>query len=189
MILSILICTLPERKEMFEDLIKKIAEQEILEYAGLVEVCVHNGGRNEYTTGEKRNELLSYAKGKYCVFVDDDDEVPPYYIEELFKASHSDADCLAINGTMTTNGVNEKQWFIGLGNPYIADYSTGKEIYLRPPNHITPMKTEIARHVGFKGITIGEDYDFCMRLKESGLLKTQYVIEKPMYHYKFIENK
>lgn len=186
MILSILICTLEERAAQFYALYNHLNRQR--DYDDIVEI-ISNGQDRSVSTGTKRNELLQRAKGKYCVFIDDDDEVPDYYIEELLKAAESDADCFAINGTMTTNGQNEKQWFIALGNPYKADWSTGKEIYLRSPNHITPMKTEIARQIGFNDITIGEDFDFCMRLKHSGLLKTQHVIEKPMYHYKFIENK
>lgn len=185
MILSILICALEERKAQFDNLCAELLMQIKDGYYGnKVEVLFERDNR-QVTTGAKRNKLLKRASGKYCVFIDDDDHVPEYYIEELLKAAQSDCDCMAINGVMTTNGRNEKQWFIALSNPYIADYSRGYEVYLRPPNHITPMKKEVARQIGFLDITIGEDYDFCMRLEKSGLLKTQFVIEKSMYHYKF----
>ncbi len=185
MILSILICTLEERKERFEELRKHLYNS----YVGSDVELLYLSDNREITTGAKRNDLLKDAKGEYCVFIDDDDWVPDYYIWELMKATRSGADCFAINGTMTTNGANERKWFIALGNPYIADWSTGEEIYLRPPNHICCMKTAIAREIGFKDITIGEDYDFCMRLQQSGLLKTQHVIEKPMYHYQYNDRK
>jgi hypothetical protein len=162
-----------------------------------VERCGFNGGveilhevdERQITTGEKRNKLLERAKGFYSVFIDDDDEVPEYYISELLFAADSFADCFDINGVMTTNGGNPKQWFIKLGSEYKADHSTGKEIYLRYPNHITPIKSEIAKQIKFPHITIGEDYAWATMLRDSGLIKTSYLIEKPMYTYKFIENK
>jgi hypothetical protein len=188
MILSILICTLEDRQEQMKALRQKLDRQkslcELMYGQGIIEVLEECDNR-QATTGAKRNKLLERAKGKYSVFIDDDDDVPNYYIESIVLNAHKDVDCFAINGTMTTNGANEKKWFIALGNPYVADHSTGEEIYLRPPNHLCPMKTEIARQIGFPDVTRGEDYDFCMRLQQSGLLKTQYVIEKPMYHYQY----
>lgn len=187
--LSILICTLHSRKHYFDSLMANLQYQ--------VNKCGFNGGveilyevdERQITTGEKRNILLSRAKGFYSVFIDDDDEVPEYYIQELLFAADSYADCFDINGTITTNGTNEKQWFIKLGSEYRADHSTGKEIYLRYPNHITPIKTELAKQIKFPNITIGEDYAWATMLRDSKLLKTSYLIEKPMYHYKYIESK
>ncbi len=190
MILSILICTLPERKEMFEDLANKLFAQKIfceqLVGDGCVEILTDHRGR-EVSTGTKRNDLIARAKGIFCVFIDDDDSVPDYYMETIILNAREDIDCFAINGTMTTNGQNEKQWFISLGMPYKADWSTGNEIYLRYPNHITPIRTDIAKQFKFADVTIGEDFDWATRIQKSGLLKTQALISKPMYHYRYIQ--
>jgi glycosyltransferase involved in cell wall biosynthesis len=184
--LSILICTLYERKSYFDALVNSLIAQRF--DSNEVEILYEIDNR-EITTGEKRNKLLERAKGKYSVFIDDDDEVPDYYIAELLKAYESDTDCFDINGIMTTNGGNIKKFVHGRGLPYCADYSTGKEVYLRYPNHITPIRTEIAKQIKFPHITIGEDYAWATKLRDSGLIKTSYLIEPTMYHYKFIDSK
>lgn len=175
---------------MMEMLYRELFAQMIDNKASsLVEVIVE-GDAGKITTGAKRNILLSKAKGLYTVFIDDDDWVPPYYIEELLKASESRADCFAINGTITTNGGNEKKWYISKDNPYCASKDGhGNEIYLRYPNHITPIKRKIATQVQFPDITRGEDYIWATEIHDRGLIKTEYTIERPMYEYRFIENK
>lgn len=190
MIISILICGITERETARKILVEDIAFQIMkLNASDKVEVKLNVDIKGCNPTGTKRNELLQMANGRWSIFVDDDDVIPPYFVEELLKASESDADCFASNGIMTTNGIDQKQWFISIDNPYCASWKYGKEIYLRYPNHLTCMKTEIARQVRFPDVFIGEDYAFATALHERKLLKTEYVIERPMYNYRFITNK
>jgi glycosyltransferase involved in cell wall biosynthesis len=179
MILSILIPTLHSRASQFKTLKAEIDRQ----CKGLedkVEVII-SIDEKQRTTGFKRNELLRASRGKYVVFVDDDDYIYPYYVAEILKAAESNADCMAINGIMTTNGKHEKKWDIAIKNPY----AEVNGVYLRYPNHITPIKREHAIKIGFPDLTFAEDYDFATRLKESGLLKTEAKITPAMYHYKY----
>lgn len=178
--LSILIPTLPERYPMLSVLLEHLGKQ-AEQYSGQVEILIDDRGR-EITTGQKRNELLQKAQGYYSVFVDDDDWIPDYYVEEILKAITTLPDVLAINGYMTTNGTNRVNWKIYLG----ADYIARDGIYHRFPNHITPMKTSAAKQVLFPKVSYGEDYAWACALRDSGVLKTQVVIEKEMYHYKFV---
>jgi hypothetical protein len=151
----------------------------------------HGESAGGLTTGQKRNDLVTQAKGKYIVHVDDDDAVPPYYIEELLKAAESDADCFSISGIITTDGKEEKVWHISKDNNYAAKFDAqGKEYYERYPNHITPMKRSIASMIKFPHQSIGEDYIFATILHKEGLLKTEYRIDRfPMYYYKFVRFK
>src|SRR5436853_6292785 len=64
------------------------------------------------TTGRKRQELLQRAQGKYVVWIDDDDQVAPSYIENMVSGCLTGADCLAINGTYSIDGGTPLQWFI-----------------------------------------------------------------------------
>src|SRR5882757_3102504 len=129
-VLSILICSLTERKDKLHHLLQNIFSQcpqlkgpegidttsfragnarvDIYYFEG-VEVIVASDNK-EITTGQKRNLLVLSAKGKYVIQVDDDDSIPNYYVEELLKAAESDADCFGMTGIMTTNGVDEKKW-------------------------------------------------------------------------------
>lgn len=178
--LSILIPTLPERYPMLAVLLEHLGKQ-AEKYPNQVEILIDDRGR-EITTGQKRNDLLQKAKGLYVVFVDDDDWVMDYYIEEIMKAIATEPDVLSIKGYMTTNGTNRVDWKIYLG----ADYIARDGIYHRFPNHITPMKTSAAKQVLFPKVSYGEDYAWACALRDSGLLKTEVAIDKEMYHYKFM---
>jgi hypothetical protein len=55
-------------------------------------------------------------------------------------------------------------------------------------NHLNPIKTDIAKQIGFPDISDGEDSNFWERLAKSNLIKTHTYIEEIMYHY-FYEDK
>lgn len=173
--LSILIPTLPERQHYLNELLQCLRKQANSE----IEVLTDSRPR-QITTGEKRNALIAKAQGDYVWQVDDDDLIMDGAIEAIFKAFVSNPDCLAINGIMTTNGKNPERWKIAIGNPY----EKVNGVYLRYPNHITPMKSEIASQVKFEHITIQEDYKWATELKNRDLLKTQVVVDIPIYHYR-----
>ncbi len=189
MILSILICSLEDRKEQLAALLENLKGQIIACGAQNVVEIITNVDQRQITTGKKRNLLLEAAEGKYSVYCDDDDEVSPYYIEEIIEATKQDADCITFNGYMTTNGVLRMPFDIALNNPYREALVLGKLTYLRFPNHITPMKTEIARSVPFENISFMEDYKWAKEIHDKGLLKTEVKINKELYHYKFKTGK
>lgn len=186
-LLSILIPSLNERADMLAVLLRKLEQQiESCEAKDKVEICVSIDDK-ERTTGSKRNELMSLAKGEYLIGHDDDDDPPSWYIEELLIACKSGADCFAISGVITTDGKDEKRWFISKDLDYkaIVD-SDGRGAYHRYTNHITAVRRDIALQIKFPDQVFGEDYQWATDLKNSGLLKTEYKIDRfPMYHYKF----
>lgn len=179
-ILSILICTLPERELMLFGLISDLDNQ--IEDKSVVEVVIDD--RVGVSTGSKRQSLLEKARGKYISFIDDDDSVPPYYIDEILKGAQTDCDCMAINGIMTTDGTNEIDWRLSKDNPNTTIFENGKAIYLRTCNHIAPVKRELALLAGFPDISNGEDKEYSERLNK--FLKTEFKIEHEMYHYQYI---
>ncbi len=189
MILSILVCSLEERKDQWLSLMYDLNSQIIaLEAQNEVEIISEVDNR-QITTGAKRNKLLGQADGKYSVFIDDDDTVSMDYVEDMLEAAKQDADCITFNGYMTTNGVQRMPFDIALNNPYREALVLGKLTYLRFPNHITPMKTEIARSVPFENISFMEDYKWAKEIHDKGLLKTEVKINKELYHYKFKTGK
>jgi glycosyltransferase involved in cell wall biosynthesis len=174
-VLSILIPTLRKRKQLLDRMIANLRSQ--IKNPDQVEILTYSDN-GEMTTGFKRNKLLERSKGKYVVFIDDDDDIPEYYVEEILKGAKSNCDSMAINGTMRTHRLFT--WDIRQSNPY-------KQIgnhFLRYPNHITPIKRKHAIKIGFPNKTIGEDFEFATKLRDAKLLQTEYVIKKPMYLYK-----
>ena len=182
---SILICTLEQRSEMLNTLLIELSKQ-ISETGALDKVeILTESDRGQITTGEKRNKLLQRATGNYIAFVDDDDWIYPYYISEILKGIESGPDCLAINGIMTTNGGPPERWEISIKN----DYELRAGIYYRFPNHLTPMKREIALREYFPALKIFEDYEWALKLRKQGYLINEVTIEQPLYHYRVNTNK
>lgn len=177
--LSILIPSTVSRKEMTDALVYELLKQ------GMdlpIEVLLDWNETN--VVGKKRNDLLKRAQGKYIVFVDSDDEVSPNYISLILQQAKSNADCIAINGKITTNGTDERKWFIS------KRYGTWYEqngVYFRTPNHISPVKRDLALRAGFPEVAFAEDYEYSKRLFP--LLTTEVIINEPLYHYKYVEHK
>lgn len=154
----------------------------ILTYNNELEIIIDIDSK-QVTTGEKRNRLVSAAKGDYVIFIDDDDEVPNYYIKELLKACESNADCFAINGKMTTDGAKEIKWRLSKDYENITIKENGVDVYLRKTNHITAVKREIALKCLFPNKSNAEDKSYSDAINK--FLKSEFVISLPMYHYKF----
>lgn len=164
--------------------------RQILDPQLTAEVEVITDHSMSYNIGTKRNKLLSWACGKYIVMIDADDLISSDYVEKILKACKSDCDCIGISGVITTNGRNEMQWHIS------KDYQmwferkknpkspTDKEvIYYRTPNHISPVKRELALLAGFPEISFSEDHEYSMRLLPH--LKTECKIPGNLYFYRY----
>ena len=180
--LSILICSLHSREKVLATLLDHLNKQISFKYDGQVEVVVLVDNK-EISTGKKRQTLLEMAKGEYTVFIDDDDWVPFHYIDSMLKAVSSGYDCVAINGIMTTDGKDEIPWFLSKDNDNYTFHSSEKMCYFRKTNHITAVKRELALKAGFPNKSNAEDKAYSDAV--APLLKTEYVIEKPMYHYRY----
>lgn len=176
--LSILICTMPERSEMFKTLHEKISKQ--IEKAKTNEVEILSNDKLDITTGKKRNLLIDKSKGDFIVFVDDDDDVYDYYVEEILNTinKNPDIDCIGTNGIISFNGKNPKRWFISKAYKH---WHESQEVYYRTPNHISPVRKKIAEKVPFPNEYHGEDFVYSMGILP--FLHEEAIIEKPLYHY------
>lgn len=179
-VLSILIPTLPERAGYLARLMSILKPQLTTD----VEILMDERPR-VFTTGEKRNWLLSQAKGQYSVFIDDDDLVANTYVEDILTHAKYGCDCITFKGWMTTNGHSRVNFVLRLGERY----EERGGLYYRYPNHITPIKTEIARSVPFPNKVMMEDYEWATQINELGLLKTESHIDKEIYHYDYRTEK
>jgi len=181
--LSILICTIPLRKAMFTALVEGLERQ--IEKENLHgEIEILSNSRMGISTGKKRNELIKESKGEFIVFIDDDDEVYDWYVKEIYDClkKNPKIDCVGINGIISFNGQNEKQWFI---SKEYGHWYESRDFYYRTPNHISPVRRVIAMEIGFPDVHHGEDFSYSMGILP--FLKYEEKIEKPLYHYKFIQ--
>lgn len=137
--------------------------------------------------GEKRNRLLSMSTGEYTVFIDDDDTISDDYIKlVLYAIEDGKPDCVGIKGVMSVIRNNvvtaRKNFHHTIENDYYHESNRG---YERPPNHLNPMKREIATKYQFKDVSMFEDTDWAMRICENKELKTEKYIDKTIYFYNF----
>lgn len=198
-VLSILICHLEDRSLVFQRLLDSLARQfrmssgalnpstEIAQ-AGLTELIIEKDN-GHMSTGQKRNKLLERARGDYIAFVDDDDMVDENYVSRIESAIQCPKcgyapDCLGLEGLIYIKNVNLNklvpQKFI-----HSLKYKSWFEkdgVFYRNPNHLNPVKREIALKVRFPHWTQREDFDYSQRMLP--LLKTEEMLSgNPLYHY------
>lgn len=180
--LSILICTLPERKHHLDNLMSVLGPQ-----AKEVEVIIDSRPRN-IPTGVKRNDMIARARGEWVCFIDDDDWVDPEYVQRILQALESNPDVVTFKGWMTTNGGSHVDWVIRLGEKYEARQDDdGVTRYYRFPNHLCPIRKSIAVRSQFPAVWQGEDYAWAKSIQS--FLKKEVHIDRQIYHYKYVTNK
>lgn len=173
--LSILICSLKNRKEQLDVLLEILEKQKTSEIEIITDI-----DDGEITVGAKRHRLLEKAQNAYVAFIDDDDQVSPQYCSEIRKSilglSGGLPDCCSMEGLWY---VNRKVKYIHWGLEYNWK-RIGKNYYIGT-NHITPVKREIALLAGFPDISSGEDQEYGIRVRK--IAKIEAKIDKPIYYY------
>lgn len=183
--LSILIATIPERRDQFEKLVNDLTRWPI-------EVLSDNRPRMAVSVGLKRQSLLEIAQGDYVCFHDDDDWHSPNYVPLMLKAIEDHApDCIGFEITCKGMGrsINRSRNGFKLAAASKRYDKWGDNVegydYVRSTYHKTPVKREIALKAGFKDLRFAEDHDYSMSLKATGLLKTEVFIPEPLYIYRY----
>lgn len=189
LLLSICIATMPKRRAMLDRLVAEIYRQRDdvrplnSDFRRCVEVVVD---AEDGTIGEKRQRLLERSNGRFVAFVDDDDMISHDYVWRIVGALQDSptVDCVAINGLMTTAGSRGERFVHALG------YEWGERdgVHYRSPNHLSPVRRDLALAAGFPAQNHGEDHAYSVKLQP--LLKNQATIgSDPVYYYFFTPEK
>lgn len=186
MILSVLICSLHSRAQFLHRL-KSELEKQINQYNFHDQVdIVIDTDNGEKTIGQKRNDLIEKAKGKYVCFIDDDDMVSPFYLKTILKGCEQDTDCVGLVGRMTIDGSREK---IFIHSARFKTYFEQNRIYYRPPNHLNAIKREIAIQFKFPEKNFSEDTDWALQVAKSNMIKTEAPVNVVLYYYLYRSKK
>lgn len=193
--LSILICTTPDRRPLFESLVAEL-ERQIVENdaVGQVEILHDETPAGQMTIGDKSNLLLERAKGAYLCRFDSDDRPSKDYIETLLKGIETEPDCISLRGVITWNGERPEVFEHSIRyNEYKTNktYRTEEPFikYERYPNHLNCIKSSIAKQFKFPSSNFAEDKAWADKIHESGLLKKEYYTDNILYQYLFKPNK
>jgi len=180
-ILSILIATLESRRTSFERVYTCLRHQiAAYGYHGRVEI-VSNRDSGAKTIGQKRNELLAAAFGDYVCHVDDDDHVADDYIPRLVTACLEDKDCVGIVGSILWHGTWTR-FVHSLRHKVYERLADGT--FIRPINHLNPVRRSIATRFSFTAKNHGEDTDWAMAMMHADALKSEASSgDEPLYFY------
>lgn len=192
--LTILIPTIPARKELYDALESELYRQimEVRKIYPEILVTIDNDPSEFERIGTKRNNLLERAISKYVAFFDDDDWPGENYILRNVEGVIKGVDACSLRGIITWDGVNPEVFEHSLNYKKYEtiDGSVYPDFkYLRFNNHINCMKSSIAKQFKFPEINHGEDTDFATQVFNSGLIQTEHYIDEVIYHYRFKPNK
>lgn len=185
MLLSILIPSLTTRAAELSALYGFLEGQIINQ--GIDAEILTDVDSGKLSVGKKRNRLIKAAKGEFTCFIDDDDSVVFDYVKtvrEIFETGEYDS--IGFHGMLKTDGKKEEEF---IHSDMYSTWEKRGRFYVRPLNHLNPMRTEYFRKIKFPDLRHGEDKDFSVRLKESGLIKSEYYLNRIMYFYNFKSNK
>ena len=135
-------------------------------------------GKGVNSAGNVRNYGMQFVDTKWISFVDDDDMISPFYIRGILTAIQDNPDCVGIEGIITCTGMGPKKFIHSL---QYTDWYEQNDVYYRCPNHLNPIKREIALDTKFPETSWQEDKDFSHRL--AGKLKSEVYIKGPIYFY------
>jgi glycosyltransferase involved in cell wall biosynthesis len=172
---SILITHVPgPRTESLNALLERLVGQTI---GRPVEIFIY--AEPEYSVGMKRQILMDNAIGKYIAYIDDDDMVPEYYVDEILKAIQKGVDYIGFQMQMSVDGVDTKPTFHDWERyKYWYDDENG---YYRGVSDKNPVRRSIAVNHPFVDVSLGEDRHWADRVAQD--IKTSTYIDKIMYYY------
>lgn len=170
--LSILIATQGRRHDRFLTLLAEL-EKQIGTFPIEVVGFFNNG---EKDIGYYRNKLLEAAKNEYVCFIDDDDQIPPYYCHEIM--THLGKDYVGFMVKLQEKKTVMKPVYhsIRYGIWHEDEYG-----FYRSVTHLNPIKRELALQGKFGRDGMGEDETWARSVQP--LVRTENYIPKVMYEY------
>ena len=123
------------------------------------------------------NRLLKEAQGEYVCFIDDDDDVPDWYCQEIMDALGEDYVGFQVE---LFEGIRQmKPVFHSLKYNHWHD---DEQAYYRGVTHLNPLRRSIALQGDFGLQGIGEDATWARAV--TPLATTEKYIPRVMYYYK-----
>lgn len=169
-VLSILIPTIPERAVKFTELYNEVMAQKhelnsLHPTLGDVEVLIDGSKKfleGGLSIGKKRESLVNRATGKYLLFLDDDENIAPNYLETLVRLCQHDVDVVTFRAFVRMRSY----WGLvdmRLGND-VNEQMTPDNTVNRTAWHTCPVKSVYAKMFPFPDISDGEDFEWMQKV-------------------------
>lgn len=182
LLLSILIPTLESRSKLCDRLCRhlehQVKENNAVSRVEILTLCDDGSA----TVGSKRNRLMAMARGRFTVYVDDDDRVADDYVRQIARAieENPDSDCICFGAKITFRGRHPRRMVHSIR---YKDWRHSDGHYVRPPCHITPIRRSIASRYAFADIDYAEDMDWTLRMSRDGVITREVILESTLYFY------
>jgi len=174
---SILIPTIPGREESLQKLLGEIHNLRKIHCPELkIQFLIFFDNR-EQSVGVKRQSLLNKAVGKYVSFVDDDDNLTPAYFEDALACIKGNYHVCRLRGL-----IKPYTFTHSIKIPYTGMMAVG-DVFVRPPNHLNIIMTDVAKFVKFDDLRNGEDFDWSIKMAKLGFLTNEYQSDSSRIHY------
>jgi glycosyltransferase involved in cell wall biosynthesis len=180
MILSILICAveIEERQIKLKKLVSELHRQISKNYAEeIVEILIDADNMTK-SVGQKRNDLISKAKGHFVCFIDDDDFITENYLSTILHHLNIGIDILLIGISHIENGINKTKILPSL---FIDNLTTNDVVFKTNHFHLCPHKKSIAELVSFDCVNFAEDMIYSKKMGKH--ISNHAVIYDPIYIY------
>jgi len=176
-LLSIIICSVIERRNNFLNRILNILEPQIKNKPVELIVLTDNAKRK---IGKKRNDGIQIAQGKYLCFIDDDDTVDRNYVDLILEKINlgTNPDVIVFDSILIRNGKEDRPTKFGI--EYY--YDNKPDAYYRLPNHLMVHRKDNVKEY-YLDREFGEDDEWANRQKQH--IKTQERIDKILYTYDY----
>jgi len=175
MLLSVMIPALESRP--WQKIVNELKRQ--ASYIDGVEILVEidNG---ESTSGIKRNRLLHRSTGTYVCSVDDDDWIEPDYLHKIVEGCRMSPDVVTFWLDMTYK--KYEKWQFGL-------WDSSREKSRMMVNHLCAWRRDHAVRVAYcNEVGYADDQLWFLPLYHAGYARTEFHVDKILYHYLFDRN-
>lgn len=174
---NILIATLGQRRARLERLLAELLPQtEPYDGAVTVTALFNNGELGDI--GELRHQLLWSTTSDYVSFVDDDDEVPYYFVQCVMTALTDEPDYV---GWRMQCYVDDRMMKPTFHSVMYDGWTEDGRGYYRDVSHLNPIRTGIAREGDFR-VELPEDRSWAAQVRP--LIHHEVYVPTVMYHYR-----
>jgi hypothetical protein len=188
--LSILIPSIPSRWEQSQKLYTKISK---MCEGKDIEILLFLDNKKR-SVGGKRDALVQMSRGKYFMFVDDDDDLVS--VDEIYQATFQDVDVITFKQLSVSPDKNKTPFTVtfGLGNP--NELNINRELSTdpnnpvfndckRPPYHVCAWNQTYKKY-RFPESSYGEDWQWVQQCIAEA--KTEVFIDKVLHRYNYDQN-
>lgn len=184
--IAILIPTLPARRPLLARLMGRLGPQLAAANGRAVVLTLEDGGQSP--VGAKRQRLVEACRTPWLAFVDDDDLVSWDYLPRVLAGVDSGADVVGfwlrhyVDGRLA--GVSVHSLACGHWHTVPPAEPGGLARHYRTPNHLNPVRRELALDVGYRPMSVGEDADYSRRLfARHGAAMREWTVKRTLYLY------